>query len=120
MSENTNGLAPYQVNCTFRGNEIGKMVVMNAAYPADGAVSGDTVQFNNAELKQDVEQRNAQTGVIDQETGDTFSIAVDSGEGDAVAVAISDHDQKQDAAIDQDQDAANTNVQAVDQQNQSE
>jgi hypothetical protein len=122
MPENGNALAPYQVNCTFRGNDIGKVVVMNAANPANEAVAGDTVQINQAEQNQDVRQKNDQKlkGKIEQETGDTYSIAIEGGPGDAVAVASSEHNLDQDAKLNQKQKATNKNTQKSKQKNQAE
>ncbi|WP_102026296.1 hypothetical protein [Salirhabdus sp. Marseille-P4669] len=143
MALGNGGAAPFQVNLQFKRNFIGKLVVNNAAAeeplapaPADmvagaavgddaanalnggnGGNGGDTIQLNlaNQEQMQDVTQTNDLVGVIGQDSGDAFSLAIDFGGGDAIAVS----DTSQRARIRQ--DAANVNVQEqqIDQENRN-
>ncbi|MBB6454501.1 hypothetical protein HNQ94_002983 [Salirhabdus euzebyi] len=123
-----NAQAPYQVNFKFRNNDIGKIVIANAATGGDNGTEngngngngGDTVQINKAAQEQDVNQANVQeqTGVVGQETGDTFALSFESGPGDSLAIAGSDHNQK--GAVDQIQEAKNKNKQNLKQENDSE
>ena len=135
---------PYQINATFKYNNIGKVVVFNSGYgygyplpPVNGVTpvaadeaqgenvagnggnggNGDTIQFNLAsqEQGQDVDQTNAAAAQNTQDTGDNFSLALDFGDGSAVAISAND----QDATNEQTQTNENTQEQNLGQSNEN-
>jgi hypothetical protein len=76
-----------------------------------GGNGGDVIQVNDSNQDQDVDQSIDQNARIRQETGDTFSIAVDFGDGSAVSIAAPD------AVAVNDQTATNRNRQTSRQSN---